>query len=531
MELSGVLRFARLTSRTVSIYGGLIFLIGAVFPLALPISLRRFLELLNYMPMKLLRPKSMLGLVLIGFSLVALPLIVAVVRAVVYVDQLADQSERLVLQSLQVTRETELLAELISDMESHARQYRRLGNPALVELYNEERTRLLETLDALARLTVQDDIAERLEQIREGSKSISEALHVYPPQSDEVAGSFDRFKDLRDLSTGIAVQSYRFIDGELESLEDIASRSRRILVWQSAALILGTLALVLVFTILISRPVRQMGRATRRLGEGQFTRPIRIGGPPELEELGHELEWLRQRLLELEQEKNKFLRHMSHELKTPLASVREGVELLTDGSVGRLNATQREVTSILRYSSLELQKLIENLLSFSEWQELKAGVNLAKVELRPLMEGIAKRHRLAIIGKRLSLDLPLNGIALNADPGTFRTAMDNLVSNAIKFSPRGGVVHIGATRRGSDVVIDIADAGPGIPQEERAQVFEPFYQGRTPQGGHVRGTGIGLSLVRECIQRHNGRIEIVDGVYSGAHFRIILPAGLPPEST
>ena len=472
----------------------------------------------------------MLGLVLIGFSLVALPLIVAVIRAVVYVDQLADQSERLVLQSVQVTRETELLAELISDMESNARQYRRLGNPALVELYNEKQTRFLETLDALERLTIQGDIAGRLEQMREGSKSISDALSVYPPQSDEVAGSFDRFTDLRELATGIAVQSYRFIDSELESLEDIASRSRRILVWQSAALIFGTLALVLVFTILIARPIRQMGRATRRLGEGQFQRPIRIGGPPELEKLGRELEWLRQRLLELEQEKNKFLRHMSHELKTPLASVREGAELLMDGSVGQLNATQREVTGILRNSSLELQKLIENLLSFSEWQEKKAERDFSDVELRPLIDAILKQHRVAIIGKRLSLELPLNGIALSADSGAFRTAIDNLVSNAIKFSPRGGVVHIGAARQGSEVVIDIADAGPGIPEEERAHIFEPFYQGRTPQGSHVRGTGIGLSLVRECVQAHNGSIEVVDGVYPGAHFRIILPSGLPPHS-
>jgi two-component system sensor histidine kinase GlrK len=104
---------------------------------------------------------------------------------------------------------------------------------------------------------------------------------------------------------------------------------------------------------------------------------------------------------------------------------------------------------------------------------------------------------------------------VNADRDKLRTVLDNLLSNAVKFTPRGGMVTIRAIREQSSFVIDFADTGPGIPDEERAQIFEAFFQGRREQGGHVGGTGIGL---------HDGSVELVDtGEFPGAHFRIHIP--------
>jgi two-component system sensor histidine kinase GlrK len=113
---------------------------------------------------------------------------------------------------------------------------------------------------------------------------------------------------------------------------------------------------------------------------------------------------------------------------------------------------------------------------------------------------------------------------VNADRDKLRTVLDNLLSNAVKFTPRGGMVTIRAIREQSSFVIDFADTGPGIPDEERAQIFEAFFQGRREQGGHVGGTGIGLSVVLECVQAHDGSVELVDtGEFPGAHFRIHIP--------
>ena len=100
----------------------------------------------------------------------------------------------------------------------------------------------------------------------------------------------------------------------------------------------------------------------------------------------------------------------------------------------------------------------------------------------------------------------------------------------MKFTPDGGTITLRATPEpdGRQITIDVADTGPGIPPQERKRIFEAFYQGATPQGGLVRGTGIGLSVVQEFAQAHGGTVEIVDDEFSGAHFRVHLPTAPSP---
>jgi two-component system sensor histidine kinase GlrK len=248
-----------------------------------------------------------------------------------------------------------------------------------------------------------------------------------------------------------------------------------------------------------------------------------VQGPTDLERLGRQLEWLRVRLLDLAQEKNRFLRHISHELKTPLANIREGTELLMEGAVGPLDPNQHEVVGILRENGIKLQRLIENLLSFSAWQAKSVGLELSQFALRPLIKSVVDAQQLTIAAHRIRVDVKVQDVEVTADRSKLRLILDNLLSNAVKFTPPGGTISIHALTYRAQLVIDVADTGPGIPKDERAQVFEAFYTGKAQQGGHVKGTGIGLSVVMEFVQAHGGTIELVDGVHSGAHFRIRLP--------
>jgi two-component system sensor histidine kinase GlrK len=231
---------------------------------------------------------------------------------------------------------------------------------------------------------------------------------------------------------------------------------------------------------------------------------------------------MRQRLADLEQQKNRFLRHMSHELKTPLTALREGAELLSDEIVGHLTPEQREVAEILRHNSIELQKLIEDLLSYGASQSHKPSLDLAPVQLRRLMSRVLDDQKLASRAKRLKLNVNVRDVTLTVDFEKLRVMLDNLVSNAIKFSPAGGTISISATEVDGVVEIDVADQGPGIAPEERKLVFEPFYRGQYAADALVKGTGIGLSVVREYAQMHGGTAEIVDGE-PGARIRIRLP--------
>jgi two-component system sensor histidine kinase GlrK len=213
---------------------------------------------------------------------------------------------------------------------------------------------------------------------------------------------------------------------------------------------------------------------------------------------------------------------MSHELKTPLTALREGAELLAEEVVGKLTPEQREVAEILRHNSIELQKLIEDLLLYGATQSHRPALDIAPVELKRVIARVIDDQKLALRAKRLAIDANVQDLTLRADFEKLRVMLDNLVSNAIKFSPAGGTISLSARQVETRVVIEVADQGPGIAPQERKLVFEPFYRGQYAADALVKGTGIGLSVVREHAQMHGGSIEIIDDAL-GARFRIQLP--------
>src|SRR5262249_40533453 len=128
-----------------------------------------------------------------------------------------------------------------------------------------------------------------------------------------------------------------------------------------------------------------------------------------------------------------------------------------------------------------------------------------------------------LLSQRVRLDVHVEDVTLVADRGKIRLILENLVSNAVKYSPKGGTIHLMARTAGAQVILDVADSGPGIPPEDRAHIFDAFYTGRAAKSTAVKGTGIGLSVVLEFVSAHGGTVQIVDGQFPGAHFRITLP--------
>jgi two-component system sensor histidine kinase GlrK len=278
-----------------------------------------------------------------------------------------------------------------------------------------------------------------------------------------------------------------YVDTELAVLLETARDAQRVSAWQVAALVPGTIILVLIFTFLVARPISQIDSAIHQLGKSGFSKPIRIKGPTDLERLGRQLDWLRLRLLDLAQEKNKFLRHMSHELKTPLANIREGTELLLDGSVGELEEQQREVADILRMN--------ENLLSFSAWQTKSEVLNLSDFPLRVQVISVAKAQRLALKAANIQLKLEVDDIIVNADQDKIRTVLDNLLSNAVKFTPKGGQITIRASRTPTSFILEFGDTGlrgilPGSPRTGRPGGRDRHWLVRRP-GVHPGARWIG----------------------------------------
>ena len=460
---------------------------------------------------------------LFGLALIAVPLLIAILTAVLQIRDLADKGQKIVIQGVAGARASQALFGHVAFLQRTAGLYGVLGKADLLDLYRTEDERLSATREQL-RLHAAADMAQTLEQLGVLQQSIRSTVMSTPSGTGAYAADLSsRFEELSALVERIAKQSNAQVDSEVAELEAQTLQARNQLLWQTAPLLPLALIAVFVLTLGVGRPLRKLDRAISELGQGTFTHPIAVSGPHDLERLGGQLEWLRQRLLELAHERNRFLRHMSHELKTPLSNIREGTELLMDGAVGELDSSQREVTAILRENGIKLQRMIENLLSFSAWQTSSVGLEATEFRLRPLVKQVLENQQLTLLSQRVRLDVRVEDVTLVADRGKIRLILENLVSNAVKYSPKGGTIHLRARSADTQLVLDVADGGPGIPPEERAHVFEAFYTGRAAHSTPVKGTGIGLSVVLEFVAAHGGTVQIVDGEFAGAHFRITMP--------
>ena len=460
---------------------------------------------------------------LIGFTIVAAPLLFAIVNGAVQMNRLSQRSQELVVHGMQGTSNNQRMFEELNALERQARLYQVIGSHEMLDGYTRSHDRLIATIHELLTLPLDAQSQADTRALEKAAKQLATKLGKAAPNSEQMADVINSFPQLAEQASKVSDRIAEQIDSELTNLQATAQRAQQNLLWQTLLLVPMTLAVVGVFTYLFGRPIRAIDRAISELGRGTFSRPIVISGPADLEHLAAQLEWLRGRLLDLAQEKNRFLRHMSHELKTPLANIREGTELLMDGAVGELQSGQREVTAILRENGMKLQRLIENLLSFSAWQAKSVGMDISEFKLRPLIKSVLENQQLTLVAQRVRLEVQVEDLTPLADRAKVRLILDNLLSNAIKFTPRGGTISIHARGERDQFILDVMDSGPGIAPAERERIFEAFYQGKTPQGGHVKGTGIGLSVVTEFVNAHGGSIEILEAKTGGAHFRVRLP--------
>lgn len=469
-------------------------------------------------------PRSFFKLLAVGFTLVALPLVFALINNAISIDRLANRSQQAVYRAAQATQSSRRLVELLTAMERSARQMVILGDRALLDTYGLNRKQFLATAGEFSTLPFDSEQKEALDAIVRDEAAIFTVLSdagAYPAQQ---ARAVEGFIGLADRAQGITVRSNELIDREVEAMRATAAQAQRIMLWQLLGLIPVVVFLVIGFTILIARPIRQIDSAIRRLGGGELNTAVEVAGPEDLQYLGERLEWMRRRLVDLDQQKNRFLRQMSHELKTPLTALREGAELLSDEVVGKLSPEQREIAEILRHNSIELQKLIDDLLSFGAGQFHKTALEVKPVQVRHVINRVADDQRLALRAKSLKLDIEAREVTLAADFEKLRIILDNLMSNAIKFSPPGGTVSIAARANGAHLELDVADEGPGIAPVDRPHIFDPFYQGAQVAEGRVKGTGIGLSVVKEYAVAHGGSVEVVEATGKrGARLRVRLP--------
>jgi two-component system sensor histidine kinase GlrK len=479
--------------------------------------------------MRFLRPRSIVSLILVGFAAVLAPFVAAVLTAVTQVDRFAVESRTAVLNALSATEDSRSMVEQIQEMQRALGQYAlRESDPAFFEIYLDRRSQFraalanlmaleLEGLEAESLRSLADEEAALFERVRRSDQSV--------PDGDWQS-AIDSFAPLAELSRGLLEENDARVQESANELNARAESLQRTLLVIVATAAPVTAALVVIFTLLITRPMRELGGAIRRLGARSLDQPISVHGPEDIEGLAAELEGLRLRINALEEQKATFLQHISHELKTPLATIREGSELLTE-SLGSDRSEDAEIARLLKQNGLYLQRLIEDLLQFAKTQELALDLEFeAAVDLSRVIGDSLAALSVVIDSKGIAVESELGQVSARCDAAKIRTVVDNLLTNAIKYTPERGRIEIRLSAEADKARIDVSDSGPGVDESDRERIFEPFRQGSAEYESSVKGTGLGLSIAREYVEAHGGSIDLVE-TPRGAHFRVQLPIAGP----
>jgi two-component system sensor histidine kinase GlrK len=468
-------------------------------------------------------PRSFLGLLIAGFTFALLPLVAALAYSAWKTERLAEQSRTAVYNASQAARASRALVNRIGSIERLAQQRALAEDPGIAADYERAHREFGAVAGELYALPLEGTQRDALDDAVKEEKALYDLL-AGPGAGRERAAEVGRLAgELADQAYEVLAISNIVADREVERLRTSAEAVQRSLVLLVLFGTAAALAMALALTRYIARPIAELDASIRQLGAADFIRPIQVRGPEDLMILGERLDWLRRRLAEVEAEKNRFLRHMSHELKTPLAALREGTELLRDEVAGALLPQQRQVVSIMRDNSLKLQRLIEDLLDYQRALHAASSLYPRPIVLEDLVAEAAQAHQLALQAKDQRLELDIQPGTIHADPEKLRSILDNLLGNAVKFTPPGGTIVVSARSTARETVIDVVDSGPGVPVEEHDSIFDSFFRGRAKPSGRVEGTGLGLAIAREFAEAHGGRISVVGGG-KGGHFRVALPA-------
>ena len=316
--------------------------------------------------------------------------------------------------------------------------------------------------------------------------SIFQKLSIIRQSPEELRDLIGNFATLRDSARTFSTLGYTLIEREVGEMQDMAGYARFTVGWQLLALIPFAILLAFMFSLRIARPIQQIDEAIRNMGQGKLSKAIRVDGPQDLVYFGERLDWMRRRLLKLEEQKTRFLQHVSHELKTPLTAMREGADLLVEGVTGELSEGQQRIARILHSNSVQLQRRIEDLLSYSALQTEKAALVKHKANLRTILEAVLQDQNLIIMNKGLRIELSCPELMIDCDEQKIKTIVDNLLSNAVKFSPQHGCISIRASKADETIELHVLDTGAGIDEVDRDKVFEPFYQGRRMLDSPIR---------------------------------------------
>jgi len=233
------------------------------------------------------------------------------------------------------------------------------------------------------------------------------------------------------------------------------------------------------------------------------------------------------KMVELNQQKNRFLGIAAHDLRNPLTSIRGLSEILLTEATGPLTEEQKEYLAVIHSASSGMLALVNNLLDVSVIESGKLELDMSTGSLSSLIEERIRIHRVVANEKKITLTERSSDIGRQKfDASKIAQVVDNLLGNAIKFSPLGSKIHIMLERENNTAVVTVRDQGPGIPAEGQKSIFGEFNKLGTKTTGGEKSTGLGLAIAKRIVEAHGGSLYVESHQSAGASFSFTLPIEL-----
>lgn len=450
--------------------------------------------------------------------LAILPLVIAVLYATQYLRVQAQTQRDMVAAIGRLNELDTSISSQVNSIERSTRQYLLLRNPRFLELFEQHVAFLQPVLDQAGRELAGSAVLPGLRQVLgELAQQLRAPIPEPVDQEPLLANLQQANARAKELSAEVDDKVQRMLDERDRRFEQVMGHLKLI----GAFALPGTFLLVVLSSVTVTRPVRRLASAIRHLGHGQWHEPIVISGPADLRSLGANLEWMRNRLDATEKQKQTFLRHVTHELKTPLAAIVEAGSLLRDQVPGAINTAQGQVLSILMSNADNLQALIQQLLNYNAVAHGMLDAH-AEVDLAAMCNRIRTKLMDSRSDSRCQWSIAGRPATVQSDPQALEMILSNLFSNAHDFTPESGKVAVTWGQEADHWWLRVADNGPGMSAAERENIFKPFFQGKARRRGPLKGTGLGLAIVQECVAHLQGTIEVQSGP-GGSEFTLRFP--------
>ncbi len=464
---------------------------------------------------------------LCSFLIVTLPLIFAVFYTVNEVGNFTEKSQETLFKVVHETESTRIIIERLNSMERNIRQIQLFGKPVFYNLFQQNRQKFLDQMASFNHQKIAKQFRNQLLLLEQNEKSlyISILAKLEDKSSNLTQEDLNGYDKLTRQAKKLLMEGENRVTMEVNNLSVNAKKFTIDLIFLAGISLFLAIILALLFVHLLLRPIKDITVAIRTIGDKGFSHAISIRGPKDLQQLGEQLEWLRIKLGSLEKEKQQFIRNVSHELKTPLATLKEGADLLSDNVVGELNTEQQEIIQLMKISNITINDLVENLLEYQRSISTKIVFNCSTFKLETLVNRITSEYELLLRSKNISLDKKLKSTQINADYEKLKIIISNIFSNALKFSPPGGSIRLTLSAYNNVITLIIEDQGPGISKDIEQLIYKDFYRGNDTSSWKIKDSGLGLTLVRYYLNAHHGSIKLLPQCkkYKGARFSIYLP--------